>query len=93
MNHGGARTTAPSIIGRMVLGTAMATEFQKPPRMPSHDRPVQALLQAWRHGSNVTWSGSAKIFPSLISSIVLTEVTSITYSGTRKNSAALNKKA
>ena len=77
----------------MVLGTAIATEFQKPPRMPSHDRPVQALLQAWVQGSNVTCNGSAKIWPSLISSIDLTDVTSITYSGNRKNSAAVNRKA
>ena len=76
-----------------MLGTVIATEFQKPARMPSQATPVQAPLQASLHGASVILTGSAKMLPSRISSIGLTEVTSITYSGSRKNSAAVSRKA
>jgi predicted protein tyrosine phosphatase len=40
-------------MGRSVLGTTMATEFQKPTRTPSHDTPVQTSLHAARQASSV----------------------------------------
>ena len=42
---------------------------------------------------NYGLDGSAKMLPSWISSIGLSDVTSMTYSGSRKNSAALRRKA
>lgn len=76
-----------------VLGTTMATEFQKPPRMPSHCSPVQTVSQACAQGSSVTFTGSENRLPRRISSIGLKEVTSITYSGIRKNAAQTSRKA
>ena len=77
----------------MVLGTVIATEFQKPVRTPSQAAPVHTPLQASRHGASVKACGSARMPPWRISSIGLTEVTIITYSGKRKNSAAVKRKA
>ena len=71
----------------------MATEFQKPPRTPSQLTPVQASLQAARQASNDGADGKAKIWPRRISSMLLNEVVSITYSGSRKKAAAKSRKA
>ena len=38
--------TAPSAIDSSTLGTVIFTEFQKPPRMPSHSSPVHAACHA-----------------------------------------------
>jgi len=71
----------------------MATEFQNPPRTPSQLTPVQASLHAARQASKLMLDGSAKIWPRRISSMVLNEVVSITYSGSRKKAAAHSRKA
>src|SRR3982751_4040760 len=61
--------------------------------MPLQSRPVQACDQAAIHGSMVQSPGSANRLPSRISAIGFTEVTSITYSGSRKNAAPVSRKA
>src|SRR5258706_12417548 len=77
----------------MVLGTTMDTEFQNPPRMPSHCRPVHTVNHACAQGSSVSFTGSEKRLPRRISSIGLIDVITITYIGTRKGAAAVNRKA
>ncbi len=64
-------------MGKIVLGTTMATEFQKPTRTPSHDTPVHTSLQAARQASVLGASGRAKRWPSRISSMLLNEVVSM----------------
>ncbi len=76
-----------------VLGTTMATEFMKPLRMPPHSSPVQADIHACAHGASVIFTGSENRLPRRISSIGLTEVAIITYSGSRKASAAVKRNA
>ncbi len=84
---------APSRIEKNTLGSTICTEFQKPTCRPLHSRPVQALDQATTQGSTVGSRGRAKMELSRTSSMVLNEVTSITYSGIRKKAAADSKKA
>ncbi len=74
-------------------GSRMRTEFQKPTEMPLHSSPVQADDQACAQGSKVMATGKAKMLPMRISDIGLIEVMPMTYSGSRKNSAALTRKA
>ena len=62
-------------------GTVIWTEFQKPARRPSHFRPVQASDHALTQGSKVISTGGAKMLPSRISGIPLSEVITITQSG------------
>ena len=62
----------------MTDGTVMATEFKKPPRMPSQLTPVQAWLQAAYQASSDGADGSAKIWPRRISSMLLNDVVSMT---------------
>src|SRR6059058_1797153 len=76
-----------------VLGTVIATEFQNPVRTPSQAAPVHTAPQASRQGASVNACGSARMPPWRISAIGLNEVTIITYSGSRKNSAAIKRKA
>ncbi len=65
-------------IDRITDGTVMRTEFQKPRESPSQLRPVQAVDHALTHGSKVISSGGAKMLPSRISGMPLSEVTTIT---------------
>ena len=53
----------------------------------------EAEVQAATQGSTVMATGSAKMLPRRISSMLLNEVTSMMYSGIKKNSAAVSKKA
>ncbi len=64
-------------------GTRMRTEFQKPRESPSQFSPVQAFAQALTQGSKVISTGGAKMLPSRISGMPFSEVTTITYSGSR----------
>ncbi|MNR63725.1 hypothetical protein D3C85_1861300 [compost metagenome] len=64
-------------------GTRMRTEFQNPRESPSQFNPVQALAQAFTQGSKVISTGGAKMLPSRISGMPFSEVTTITYSGSR----------
>ena len=85
---------APTAIDRITDGTGSRTEFQKPTLMPSQSSPVQASAQALTQGSQRRASlGQAKMLPSRISSIVFSEVTTMIQSGSRKNSAAMTRKA
>jgi len=81
------------MIGNKVLGMTIQIEFQNPPRIPSQETPVQAEVHAATHGSTVTLTGNAKMLPSRISSMDLNDVTSMMYSGIKKNSDAESKKA
>ncbi|MCY1236240.1 hypothetical protein D9M72_488860 [compost metagenome] len=65
-------------IETIVEGTVMRTEFQKPRERPSQLSPVQALAQAFAHGSKVISTGGAKMLPSRISGMPLSEVMTIT---------------
>ena len=69
------------------------TEFQKPGFRPLQSRPVQAVSQALSQGSKVSKAGQLNRCPSRISGMVLSEVTTITQSGIRKNSADRIRKA
>ena len=71
----------------MTDGIRIRTEFQNPTLMPSHASPVQACDHALIQGSIVGEAGSATMLPTRISSMVLKEVTSVTQSGIRKNTA------
>ena len=53
----------------------MRTEFQKPTLMPLHSRPVHADDQALTQASIVGADGSARMLPSRISSMGLSDVT------------------
>ena len=64
----------------------MRTEFQKPTLMPLQSSPVQAEDQAVIQGWSVGAAGQAKMLPSRISSMGLSEVTTMIQSGSRKNS-------
>ena len=59
-------------------GTVMRTEFQKPRDSPSQFKPVQAVAQALTQGSKLISTGGAKMLPSRISGMPLSEVTNIT---------------
>ena len=85
--------SAPIRIDRITEGIRIRTEFQKPTLMPSQASPVQASDQAAIQGWMVNSPGQARMLPSRISSIVLTEVRSMIQSGRRKNSAATTRKA
>ena len=75
------------------MGTRIRTEFQKPTLMPSHSSPVQASAQASIQGCKVSALGQARMLPRRTSSMVLSEVTSMIQSGSRKNRAAMTRKA
>ena len=51
------------------------SEVKKPALMPSQASPVHIVFQALSQGSTVQVTGSAKMRPSVISSIGLNEVT------------------
>jgi hypothetical protein len=84
---------APTMIEQITEGIRMRTEFQKPTLMPLHSSPVQAEDQALVQASNVSVAGRATMLPSLISSMGLREVTTMIQSGSRKNRAAVIRKA
>ena len=84
---------APTAIDRITDGIRIRTEFQKPTLMPLHSSPVQAEDQALVQASKVRVTGSARMLPSRISSIGLSEVTTMIQSGSRKNRAAVIRKA
>ena len=69
------------------------TEFQKPTLMPLHSSPVQAEDQALIQASKVMAAGRARMLPSRISSMGLSEVTIMIQSGSRKNRADVARKA
>jgi len=60
--------------------------------MPRHSSPVQALDHACTQASRAGCSGNEKIAPSRIWSIDLSEVATITYSGSRKKAALISRK-
>ena len=70
--------TEATAIDNTTDGTRMRTEFQKPRLRPSQLRPVQAVAQAFAHGSKVTSTGGEKMLPSRISGMPFSEVTIIT---------------
>ena len=72
----------------ITAGTAMATEFQKNGRRPLQSTPVQALDQAVPQAAPFSAAGSASSEVLRISSASLNEVTSMAYSGSRKNAVA-----
>src|ERR671912_1756821 len=78
---------------RITDGIRMRTEFQKPTLIPLHSSPVQAEDHALVQASKVKVEGSATMLPSRISSIGLREVTTMIQSGSRKNRAAVRRKA
>ena len=61
----------------------MRTEFQKPRLSPSQLRPVHAVDQAFTQGSKVMSTGGEKMLPRRISGMPFSDVTTITYSGSR----------
>src|SRR6187402_953242 len=61
--------------------------------MPLQSRPVHADCHASRHASSVKLTGNARMLPMRISAIGLTDVTSITYNGNKKNSADVSRNA
>jgi len=69
-------------------GTAIATEFQKNGRRPLQSTPVQALCQAVPQADQFSDPGSASSDVLRISSASLNDVTSMAYSGSRKNAVA-----
>ena len=66
---------------------AIHTEFQKKGRKPLQSAPVQALDQASRQALTLRLPGKLSRLPLRNSSASLREVTTITYSGARKNAA------
>ena len=68
-------------------GITIFTEFMKNGCMPSQRTPVHAPLHAFTHGAKLGCAGSVSMLPVCSSSMLLTDVDSITYSGNRKYSA------
>jgi hypothetical protein len=92
----------PAVIGtatgqfeadRIIDGIKIRTELAKPTLMPLQASPVQASAQALTQGSKVTADGQARMLPRRTSSMVLSEVMTMIQSGSRKNKAAVNRKA
>jgi hypothetical protein len=71
-------------------GTAIHTEFQKKGSKPEHCAPVQAESQAKRQASKFIPPGKLTKLFWRISSASLSEVTTITYKGAKKNAAPTN---
>ena len=84
---------APAMIERITDGIRIRTEFQKPTLMPLHSRPVHADDHALVQASNVIAAGRAMMLPSRISSMGLSDVMTMIQSGSRKNRAAVARKA
>jgi hypothetical protein len=62
----------------MTEGIRIFTELTKPTLMPVHLKPVHAENHAVSHGCSVGARGRARIALSLISSMLFSEVTTIT---------------
>jgi hypothetical protein len=77
----------PTAVETSTAGTTISTEFQKNGFRPLQSAPVQAWFQAFSQAATVGACGSASRLPLRISSMSFSEVVTITYIGTRKNSA------
>jgi len=69
--------TAPIKTDSATEGRVIATEFQKPLRMPTQTVPMQAPDQAVAQAEKSSVAGRAKICPSRISSMDFSEVTTM----------------
>ena len=77
----------------MVVGTTMRTEFQKPTWMPLQAIEMQAVDHASTQLPNWAIAGHANMVPWRTSAAVFNDVTTITYSGSRKNNETLIRNA
>src|SRR5688572_14197062 len=77
----------PSAVDTSTAGTTIITEFQKNGCRPLQSAPVHAVDQALPNDARSMACGSASSEPPRISSIDLMDVTTITYSGSRKKPA------
>src|SRR4051812_10757304 len=77
----------PSVVEIATAGTTIATLFRKKGFRPPQSVPVQASLQALPQEASVGWEGSSIRLPPRIWSMSFSDVTIITYSGVRNQTA------